>query len=175
MQKTIERLRNHQTTTIVVTGDSCSVDTGAEELDTIPHRGTVENLCDGFIYVINSSQCGNNFRTEWERMEVSLLRFRPDLVVFNIPLNAGAAGSFESEKEAARKVIRALQEACGSDVLLTTPNPTVFGFWSPLPERARSGEPYEDYGTHFAAGARALAAPAEKLGLPCVDHYCILS
>ncbi|HPP12079.1 MAG TPA: SGNH/GDSL hydrolase family protein [bacterium] len=179
MERTLEKLGKQEPTVIVVIGDSCSVDCHW----TLGRKNWVQYLSealwhtygDGFITVINSSKCGSSYTSELTRLETSVLRFRPDLVVSAIGGLAKdkppkEADLFATDRAAAREVIKRIQ-AAGSEILFITWNPVVYGYWQPLPEGARPGEAFPESPAHSEASAKALKDLAEELKLPVVDLY----
>ncbi len=175
MHRVLEKLRRQEPVTIVVSGDSCSVDThwtrGHKNWVQLLSEALWETYGDGFIWVVNSSACGLGWSRERERMEQSLLRFAPDLVVFAIGgLSARSPEALQADREVATEVIRRVQ-AAGAEVLLNTYNPVVYGYWDPIPEGAQPGEAFLDHPSRGAAGAQALVDLAAELQVPIVDHY----
>ena len=176
MQRTIARLNKQEPTTIVVIGDSCSVDTPW----TYGRKNWVQYLAealwhtygDGFITLLNSSRCGAAYATELPRLEASVLRFKPDLVVSAIgKLNTDdGPEALATDRNAARQVVARIQAASG-EILFVTINPVVWGFWEPRPEGAPSGEAFLNHHGRSEASARALVKFAAELGLPVVDVY----
>jgi lysophospholipase L1-like esterase len=176
MEKTLTKLRQQEPVTIVVAGDSCSVDThwtrGHKNWVQLLSEALWECYGDGFLYVINSSKCGLGWETQRKRLEESILRFQPDLVVFAIgglTVNRGPE-ALEADRQCAREVVRRVQEA-GSEVLLNTFHPVVYGYWEPRPEGAPPGEAFLQHPGRGAAAAQALVELAAELGVPIVDHY----
>lgn len=176
MEKTLAKLRNQEPTTIVVTGDSCSVDThwtrGQKNWPQLLAEALWEQYGDGFIWLINSSRCGLGWEAAGERLERAVLRFSPDLTHFGgMGLRAHLGPeALEADRQCATQVIRRVQEA-GSEVLLSTLNPVVYGYWEPRPEGAPPGEAYLEHPGRGQAAADALVELAGELEVPIVDHY----
>jgi lysophospholipase L1-like esterase len=176
MDRTLAKLRAKEPVTIVVTGDSCSVDThwtwGHKNWVQLLAEAVWETYGDGFITVINSSKCGNSYAEELKRLPQSILRFQPDVVVSAIVLGDQGRGreGLEQTKEAARQFVRRIRETCGSEVLLMTFNPVVYGYWSPVPEGTKPGEPFPAPG-RGEANADALLELGRELGLPVADVF----
>jgi len=179
MERTLEKLRKQKPTVIVVIGDSCSVDCHW----TLGRKNWVQYLAealwhtygDGFITVINSSKCGSSYTSELERLENSVLRFHPDLVISAIgglkkDQASESPDAFSSDRACARKVFQKIQSA-GSEILIITWNPVVYGYWEPLPEGTRPGEAFTNSSAHSEESVRALQQLAEELKLPVVDLY----
>ncbi|MCM8769723.1 MAG: SGNH/GDSL hydrolase family protein [Candidatus Omnitrophica bacterium] len=179
MKRTLEKLKKQKPTVIVVIGDSCSVDChwtlGRKNWVGYLTEALWHTYGDGFITVINSSKCGSSYSSELKRLETSVLRFRPDLVVSAIgglkkDENPGRKDPFSADRQAARQVVRRIQ-AIGGEILFITYNPVVYGYWKPLPFGANPGEAFPESPMHSEASAKALVALARELRLPVVDLY----
>ena len=177
MQRTLQKLAAGQPTTIVVVGDSTSVDTPW----TFGRKNWVGYLAealwaaygDGVVTMINSSRCGNRFAAELPRLQRSVLRFAPDLTIVGLGLNDARQDPFDIEacSGQARELIAALQRG-GSEVLLRTFNPVVFGYWQPRPDGAAPGEAFDPDG-RFARWAARLVEIGRDTGCPVVDHFTL--
>ena len=177
MQKTLDKLKAAKPVTIVVVGDSISIDTPW----TLGRKNWVGYLAealwatygDGLVTMINSSRCGNSSGQELQRMEHSILRFKPDLTILSLGLGDTPSKSSEMENSAdrARQLITAVQRS-GSEVLVLTSTPIVYGYWDPLPPGARSGEAFDTEGLATAWAAR-LTSVGHELGCVVVDHFSL--
>ncbi len=176
MRRTLAKLRRQEPVTIVVAGDSCSVDThwtrGHKNWVQLLTEALWEEYGDGLLYVVNSSKCGLGWARQRECLDEAILRFQPDLVVFAIGGLTVHRGPdpLAADRECATEVIRRVQ-AAGAEVLLNTFNPVVYGFWEPRPEGAPPGEAFLDHPTRGRAAAQALVDLAAELDVPIVDHY----
>lgn len=175
MKRTLEKLSAKQPVTIVVTGDSTSVDTpwtfGRKNWVGYLAEALWATYGDGLVTMINSSRCGNRIATELPRVQQSVLRFAPDLTIMGLGLNDAMKASFDMELSSAqaRELITAIQRS-GSEVLVRTFNPVVHGYWQPRPGDAAPGEAY-DPDERFSRWAERLAAIGRELGCPVVDHF----
>jgi lysophospholipase L1-like esterase len=176
MEKTLGKLKRQEPVTIVVSGDSCAVDShwtrGQESWVQLLSEALWHMYGDGFITVINSSACGLAWERQAERLDSTILRFSPDLVIFGIgglTVDRGPE-ALETDRRQATEIIRRVQ-AAGSEVLLNTFNPVVYSYWEPRPEGAAPGEAFLDHPGRGQAAAQALVTLAGELGVPIVDHY----
>jgi hypothetical protein len=179
MERTLARLRNREPTTIVVTGDSRSVATpwtlGRKNWIEYLHEALWASYGDGFIYMINSCRCGADYCGELERLDTSVLRFRPDLVILGLHFGDGGRGEqgLEDSRDAVRETVARIRAACGSDILFSVNNPVVYGYWEPRPADARPGEVYGGPDGRAERCHEALTEAIAELGLPVCDHYTL--
>lgn len=177
MKRTLEKLRRQEPVTIVVLGDSTSVETPW----TFGRRNWVGHLAeglwahygDGFIWIVNSSCCGASAQAELNRLDTSVCRFTPDLLVVGLAMQPGGAAeaAVKEYKSDMRRLIRRVTDTCGSEILLRTPSPVVYGYGLDLPQGAVSGEAF---GADEARGERSAQAVLEmgaEMGCEVVDHY----
>lgn len=176
MQKTLERMRNGQPVTIVVVGDSISVDT----MWTFGRKNWIQYLGealwarygDGVVTLINSCRCGEGFPRLLPDLRRLALRFEPDLVINGIGVtpNDRDADPFAETREAGRAVVAAVREA-GGEVLFNTYTPIVYGYWKPRPEDAAPGDVYAAHSGRGERTHRETLALAAELGCSVCDHY----
>jgi lysophospholipase L1-like esterase len=177
MQRTLSKLAAGQPVTIVVVGDSTSVDTpwtfGRKNWVGYLAEALWATYGDSLVTLINSSRCGNRFAAELPRVRQSALRFAPDLVIVGLGLNDAQKEPFDLEACAgqARELLAAIQGS-GAEVLLRTFNPVVHGYWQPRPADAAPGEAYDPDG-RFARWAARLVALGGEMGCPVVDHFSL--
>lgn len=175
MLKTLDKLKKAQPVTLVIVGDSASVDTpwtmGRKNWVGYLSEALWATYGDGVVTMINSSRCGNTFAAELPRLEQSVLRFKPDLTILSLGLAEMLSKEFDpaTSVSRARQMITILQQG-GSEVLVRTFNPVVFGYWDPLPPGARPGEAFETKGLSSSWAAQ-LAAVGRDLGCVVIDHF----
>jgi lysophospholipase L1-like esterase len=178
MQKTLRKLEKQEPVTVVVAGDSVSVDThwtfGRKHWIGYLAEALWTHYGDGFITVVNSSKCGLNYPVLEARLDPCVLRFKPDLVMLPLGLSDDPKENLPLEacRASARRVVQRIRDT-GGEVLFGTPNPVVFGFWEPRPGGAGMGEAYDQHEKRGYRLARELVQLAHELGCPVVDHYTL--
>lgn len=181
MENTLKKLRNKQPVTIVVQGDSntlVSMNTqGRMNWVGYLTEALWERYGDGLVTMINVSRCGFSFKNLPDMLDHQILRWRPDLVIFQIWLCGSEdrrAGRLESAKEVFRQSVARIRESGQgqTDVLVCTPNPRVLCYGHAMPEGAKPGEVYEspDWNTELCA---ELVELARSCGCSVVDHFSI--
>lgn len=178
MEKTLAKLRSKQPITIVVVGDSntlVSMNTqGRMNWVGYLTEALWERYGDGLVTMINVSVCGYNFLRVAEELDDSVLRWQPDLVIFQLWLCDPTQGAEQREraKVAFRDVVRRIQEAKGgeAEALVCTPNPRVLCHGHELPEGVEPGEVHEDPEWNSELNAE-LVSLAREAGCAVVDHF----
>lgn len=181
MKRTLSRLKEGTHATIVALGDSITEITfhtkgrmnwvGLLSEALTAHYGP--NVCT----MINAGQCGGTFEQALERLDRDVLRFNPDLVILSFGMNDSAGDAhLEQFKSNVEETIDRIQNECGSEILIRTPNPVVVCNGLPLPpEQPRAGGPWETEARQPRRYAQALADIAAQRNLACVDHYALWS
>ena len=178
MNKTLAKLRNKKRVTIVVAGDSntiISMNTqGRMNWTGYLQEALWERYGDGLVTMINVSECGFTFTRLPPLLESRVLRWQPDLVIFQLWL---ARTDDEPRGQAKGRAafldtVRRLRQAspAAPDILVCTPNPRVLCHGHQVPAGAEPGEVYECAEWNAARNA-ALVRLAREQGCTVVDHF----
>jgi len=178
MKRTLAKLARGEHVTIVALGDSITEITfhthGAMNWVGLLAEAIFAEYGNGICTLINSGKCGSTYAEALERLDRDVLRFQPDLVILALGMNDAGAGraGLTTFKRQVRETIRRIQDNCGSEVLICTPNPIVTVNGLPLPEgQQRPGRPWESAERPVKEYAAALVAVAREARCPVVDHY----
>lgn len=177
MQRTLDKLRNRQPVVITVVGDSnnivCFNTHGRMNWVGYLTEALWYTYGDDLVTMINNSRCGYDYRECLKELDRRVLRWKPDLVIFGLGINDSRAGKegLEQSKQVVLDVITEIRQKCGAEILLRTPNPVVYGYWTPLPEGAEVGAPYEGHIYACAEFARAMVEVGQEMDCVVCDHY----
>ena len=178
MLRTVNKLRGGQHVTMVAFGDSNTELTfhtrGHMNWVGLLSEAILETYGNGVHTLINSGKCGSSYREGLDRLGHGVLRYEPDLVILAFGMNDAVRGLAELEdfKADAHEMIRRIQEACGSEILIRTPNPVVTVNGLPLPSaQPAAGKAWESPDRPVKQYATALVEVAGEVGCPVVDHY----
>ena len=178
MEATLAKLRRRQPITVVVVGDSNTI----VSMNTQGRMNWVgyltealwETYGDGLVTMVNVSECGHAFLRLPDRLDRTILRWEPDLVIFQLWLAREGDGQEGHDRgiEAFRECVRRIRESRsgGVDILVCTPNPRVLCHGHPMPPGASPGEVYDCAEWNAALNAE-LVALARECGCAVVDHY----
>lgn len=181
MKRTLSKLKRGEHVTIVALGDSITEITfhtkgrmnwvGLLSEALTAHYGP--NVCT----MINSGRCGGTYEQALERLDRDVLRFNPDLVMLSFGMNDSRGAAYlERFKACVNEIIDRIQDECGSEILMRTPNPVVVCNGLPLPhEQPRAGGPWATEARQPRRYAQALVDIAARRSLACVDHYTLWS
>ncbi len=177
MERTLGKLKRGERVTIVVLGDSNT----AESFHTRGRMGWVSLLAEALFetygqdaaLVVNAARCASGHERAMSWLESDVYPLQPDLVIIGFGVQAcglglGRLGEFTQHL---RRLVRAIQERCGSEILIRTPNPYVAVHGLNLPEGQRAGHPVRGNGS--AQFAQAQADVARELGCAVVDHHTL--
>jgi lysophospholipase L1-like esterase len=180
MQRTLAKLRAGEHTTIVAFGDSNTEITfhthGRMNWVGLLAEAILETYGHGVCTLVNAGKCGSSYAEGLTRLDRDVLRFAPDLVVLAFGMNDATAGPAGLDAFAANAsaMVRRIRDACGSDILIRTPNPVVTVHGLPLPaEQPTPGRPWECAARPLAAYAQALVSLAAEEECALVDHYAL--
>lgn len=177
MERTLSRLRKGEPTTIVCFGDSITENTfhtrGRMNWVSLLDESIFETCGNGVGTVINSGKCGSSYREGLERLDRDVLRFAPDLVVLAFGMNDAGRGmaGLEEFRRDARATVGRIRDACGSEILIRTPNPVVLEPGGPYPPGKGPGDACDPDDRPLKAYAAALVELARELDCGVVDHY----
>ena len=182
MEKSVAKLTRGEHVTVVALGDSITEVTfhtrGHMNWVGLLAEAIFETYGNGVCTMINAGKCGSSYRETLQRLDRDVIRHRPDLVVLAFGMNDSGRGVAElpSFRAEVRTTVTRIREACGSEILIRTPNPvvTVNGL-PPPPEQPRPGRPWESDRRPVRMYAQALVELAAELGCGCVDHYRLWS
>ena len=179
MKKTIAKLRNGELTTIVALGDSITENTfhthGRMNWVSLLDEAIFETYGNGVCQVINSGKCGSTFRDALTRLDHDVIKYHPDLAIISFGMNDCGRGmeGLEEFKQEVRTTIVRIREACGSEILLRTPNPQVAAPGMHDLLGVGPGAAYEPPGRPLHVYAAALVELATELDCEVVDHYTL--
>src|ERR1041384_2891503 len=128
MKKTIDKLKRGQHVTIVAFGDSNTAETfhtrGHMTWPSLLAEAIFEAYGTGVCTMINTSVCGTGFGDSIARLERDVYRFKPDLVIVCFGVGAANHGleKLDLVMDGMRQLIRAIQQNCGCEILVRTPN-----------------------------------------------------
>ena len=178
MKKTLAKLDAGEHVTLVALGDSITEITfhtrGHMNWVGLLSEALFERYGNGVCTLINSGKCGSSYGEALTRLDRDVLRYEPDLVILAFGMNDAGAGlaGLEDFKEQVRETIRRIRDACGSEILVRTPNPIVTVHGVPLPpEQPEPGKPWESPDRPLDSYAAALVELAGELDCAVVDHY----
>ena len=178
MDKTLAKLRQKQPITVVVVGDSNTI----ISMNTQGRMNWVgyltealwETYGDGLVTMINVSECGHTFLRLPDQLDRTILRWKPDLVIFQLWLGREHDGREGHDRGvvAFRECVKRIRDARPgeTDILVCTPNPRVLCHGHPMPEGAEPGKVY-DCAEWNATLHAELVALARESGCAVVDHY----
>src|ERR1700722_5415765 len=175
MKKLLEKLNRGEHVTLVALGDSNTAETfhtrGHMSWTSLLAEALFEAYGSGVCTMINSGICGQGFDGALARLERDVSRFKPDLVIIAFGVLGAMNGleKLDAFKNSLRELIRAIQETCGCEILLRTPNPLVAVHGIPLPDGQQGGRPWKT--KPFREYAEAQVAVANELGCSVVDHF----
>ncbi len=180
MKRTLARLKSGEHVTIIAFGDSITEETfhtrGRMNWAGLLREAIFEEYGHGVCTLINSGKCGSSYEEGLTRLDRDVLRFAPDLVICAFGMNDATRGKeyVATFKGQVRECVCRIRKACGSEILLRTPNPvvTVHGLPSPAAQPA-PGKVWEDEARPLQLYAAALVELAEELACPVVDHYTL--
>ena len=180
MKKTLAKLKSQQHVIIVAFGDSITEDTfhtrGHMNWVGLLREAIFETYGAGVCTMINSGKCASSFREGLTRIQRDVLRFQPDLVILALGMNdaGGGLNGLDAFKNNVRQTIYLIQENCGSEILIRTPNPVVIAPGPPgVPEQGQLGRAWESPAHPLKVYVQALVSLAKELGISCVDHYTL--
>lgn len=180
MNRTLARLRAGEHVTIVAFGDSNTELTfhtrGHLNWVGLLGEAIFETYGAGVCTLINAGKCGSSYREGLGRLDRDVHRYRPDLAILAFGMNDALAGlaGLEAFRDDVRRMGRAIREACGSEILIRTPNPVVTVHGLPLPaEQPAPGKAWESPQRPLNQYAAALVAIAAEMDCPVVDHYSL--
>lgn len=178
MKRTLAKLKKGEPVTIVALGDSITELTfhtqGSLNWVGLLAEAIFEEYGNGVCTLINSGKCASTYAESLTRLDRDVLRFSPDLVILALGMNDAGAGKagLATFKQQVRKTVKQIQDQCGSEILISTPNPVVTLNGLPLPaEQPVPGKPWEAPCRPVGQYAAALVEVARELACPVVDHY----
>jgi acyl-CoA thioesterase-1 len=180
MLLTVEKLRAKKHVTMVAFGDSNTELTfhtqGRLNWAGLLGEAIFETYGNGACTLVNSGKCGSTFREGLDRLQRDVLRFEPDLVILAYGMNDAGQGlaGLEAFRSDVRETVRRIRDACGSEILIRTPNPIVTLNGLPLPPGAAGvGKAWDPPERPLGAYAAALVDLAAETGCAVVDHYSL--
>jgi len=104
-----------------------------------------EEYGNGICTAINSGKCGSSYSEGLTRLDRDVLRFTPDLVIIAFGMNDAGRGTdgLENFRKDVRTMVKRIREACGSEILIRTPNPVVAEPGGPYPPGKGPGDAYD--------------------------------
>lgn len=178
MQKTLAKLKAGEHVTIVAFGDSITEITfhtrGHMNWVGLLSEAIFETYGNGVCTMINAGQCGSSYAEALQRLDRDVFRFKPDLVILAFGMNDATHGvkGLDSFRANVRSAVSRIRSECGSEILISTPNPVVTVHGLPLPpEQPRPGKAWAQPTRPLAEYAKALVELGKELGCPVVDHY----
>ena len=179
MKKTMEKLQKGEHVTIVCFGDSITENTfqtrGRMNWVSLLSEAIFETYGNGVCTTINAGKCGSSYREGLTRLDRDVLRFHPDLVILAFGMNEAGRGldGLESFQQDVRTTVKRIREACGSEILIRTPNPMVIEPNGPYPPGKGPGDAYDPPDRPLKEYAAALVELAKELDCEVVDHYTL--
>lgn len=180
LQKTVEKLKTGKQVTIVAFGDSITEITfhtrGHMNWVGLLSEAIFEKYGNGVCTMINSGKCASSYTDALKRLDNDVLRFKPDLVILAFGMNDAGRGEkyLDTFRNEVRECVSRIRTACGSEILICTPNPIVTVNGLPLPkEQPVPGKPLETINRPLKLYSEALVQLAKELNCPVVDHYTL--
>lgn len=180
LQKTVEKLKSGRQVTIVAFGDSITEITfhtrGHMNWAGLLSEAIFEKYGNGACIMINSGKCASTYAEGLKRLDNDVLRFKPDLVILAFGMNDAGGGEkyLDTFRNQVRECVSRIRAACGSEILIRTPNPIVTVNGLPMPkEQPIPGKPLETSNRPLKLYSEALVQLAEELNCAVVDHYTL--
>ena len=179
MKHTLGKLKHGEHVTIVAFGDSNTENTfqtrGRMNWVSLLDEAIFETYGNGVCTIINSGKCGSHYREGLTRLDRDVLRYRPDLVIIAFGMNDAGRGlkALALFKQEVTTTVERIRAACGSEILIRTPNPVVPAPGTPLPPGQKPGDAIDPQGRPLRKYADALVKLAGSLGCDVVDHYTL--
>lgn len=178
MRRTIAKLRDGKHVTIVALGDSITEITfhtrGKMNWVGLLSEAIFETYGNGVCTMINSGKCASSYEEAFSRLDRDVLRYQPDLVILAFGMNDSGQDleGLEGFKQQVREMAGRIREACGSEILIRTPNPVVSVNGVPWPPGISAAGMVWDPPNHpLKEYAEALVEVGSELECPVVDHY----